>query len=237
MKKYLLLFFSVIYLLSMNTINGQSLGLNNSSPDASSILDITANNKGVLVPRMTTANRNAITTPAKGLLVFDTDKNLFYYNSGTSGSPIWVPISTGWNTSTTRIKITAADFMATCKSNKGAPQPKGVGYDNISGTNLNYGIVMGDDASDLMTSFAIPTGYKATHVKIYGNDTGRTFDVYEGDITTGSLSASKGSANIGSESNITDVSSTDTNCLVIIIHFDNKESDKAYGGYITIEPF
>jgi hypothetical protein len=54
------------------------------------ILDIKSDNSGVLVPRMTTTQRTAITltTALKGMLVFDSDVNMFYYNVGTSWSPI-----------------------------------------------------------------------------------------------------------------------------------------------------
>ena len=62
----------------------QSLGLNNATPDASSILDATATNRGILIPRMTTANRTAIAAPADGLLVYDTDLDAFYYYDATT---------------------------------------------------------------------------------------------------------------------------------------------------------
>jgi len=52
-------------------------------PDASSILDVRSTDKGMLVPRLTTAQRQAIVSPANGLLVYDTDKNSFYYYDAT----------------------------------------------------------------------------------------------------------------------------------------------------------
>jgi microcystin-dependent protein len=55
------------------------------APDASSLLDLNSTSKGVLVPRMTTAQRDQISNPANGLLVFDTDVKCFtYYSSTTS---------------------------------------------------------------------------------------------------------------------------------------------------------
>ena len=47
----------------------------NSAPDASSILELTSTSKGLLFPRMTTAQKNAIATPAAGLMVYDTTLN------------------------------------------------------------------------------------------------------------------------------------------------------------------
>jgi hypothetical protein len=74
----------------------QNVGVNadGSTPDNSAMLDIKSNAKGVLIPRMTMAERNAITTPATGLLVYQTDGTAgFYYNSGTSMTPVWTMIS------------------------------------------------------------------------------------------------------------------------------------------------
>ncbi len=54
-------------------VNGQAVGINTdgTSPDASAILDIQSADKGILIPRMTSAERAAIPSPADGLLVYD----------------------------------------------------------------------------------------------------------------------------------------------------------------------
>ncbi|HIO72124.1 MAG TPA: hypothetical protein EYN38_03360, partial [Flavobacteriales bacterium] len=66
------------------TAFSQSVGLNNPTPDASSILDLTATDRGLLVPRMTTTQRTtSIASPATGLLVYDTDLEAFYFHDGT----------------------------------------------------------------------------------------------------------------------------------------------------------
>jgi len=235
-KNFKILFFSILLtILSLNSANAQ-VGINNPLPDPSSMLDVKSVDKGVLLPRVTTFQRkNDITSPAKGLLVYDTDLDLFYFNAGNSVTPTWVPINTGYYASKTRIKIIPKDFMAAAKDKHGKPQPKTEGYDNVSGTNTNYGVVTSEDDTDLVSFVAIPSGFKATHVRIYGNDTSVSFNVYESNIVNGNL-FSKGSANLDSEANITDVNSSDTNFLVISIHFDDKEEDKAYGGYVTIAP-
>ncbi len=59
------------------------VGIGTTSPDASSALDITATDKGFLMPRMTTAQRTAIASPAMGLQVFDTDTKSVWINDGT----------------------------------------------------------------------------------------------------------------------------------------------------------
>jgi len=48
---------------------------------ASALLDIQSTTRGILLPRMTTTQRNAIASPATGLIVYDTtNNNLDYYN-------------------------------------------------------------------------------------------------------------------------------------------------------------
>ncbi|PPK96297.1 hypothetical protein LY01_00115 [Nonlabens xylanidelens] len=59
------------------------VGINTNLPDPSAMLDISSDDKGLLVPRMTTAERLLITAPADGLMVYDTDLQDFkYYRSG-----------------------------------------------------------------------------------------------------------------------------------------------------------
>jgi hypothetical protein len=77
----------------MTLSTGGNIGIGTTTPNASAMLDISSNNKGLLIPRMTTAQRNAITVDitTDGLTVYDTDiKSFFYYN--TTG---WIAISTG----------------------------------------------------------------------------------------------------------------------------------------------
>lgn len=54
------------------------------APDNSAMLDISSTDKGLLIPRMTTAQRNAIPNPATGLMVYDTDQNSFSFYDGTT---------------------------------------------------------------------------------------------------------------------------------------------------------
>ena len=71
--------------------NAQAVGIGTASPAASSILELSATNKGFLAPRMTTTNRTAIASPATGLQVYDTTTNTFWYYNGT----VWVNSSAG----------------------------------------------------------------------------------------------------------------------------------------------
>ena len=102
MKTHFLTLFVVIALL-LATLSGAfaQMGISNngSSPDSSAMLDVKSTTKGFLAPRMTAAERDAITRPANGLLVFCTDNNQYYYNMGTSETKNWVMLNTQWKSS------------------------------------------------------------------------------------------------------------------------------------------
>jgi hypothetical protein len=71
MKKYF--FLLVIIFPSMLFAQSVSINTDGSQPDNTAILDIKSNSKGLLIPRLTTAQRTGIVSPAIGLTVFDTD--------------------------------------------------------------------------------------------------------------------------------------------------------------------
>ena len=70
-------------------LNAQiGINLDGSPADASAMLDVSSTNKGLLTPRMTTAQREAIVSPAEGLSVFDTDEGTFWYYANTQWNEI-----------------------------------------------------------------------------------------------------------------------------------------------------
>ncbi|MCB0522478.1 MAG: tail fiber domain-containing protein [Saprospiraceae bacterium] len=73
-----------------------SINTDGSVPDASAILDVQSTTQGMLVPRLTTAQRTAVATPATGLLVFDTDENGFYVFANGQWSAIGLPTGGEW---------------------------------------------------------------------------------------------------------------------------------------------
>ena len=73
-----------------------SVNTDNSQPDNSAMLDVKSANRGVLVPRMTAAQRNSISSPAAGLMIFCTDNNQYYFNQGTPSAPNWLVLNSQW---------------------------------------------------------------------------------------------------------------------------------------------
>jgi len=60
-----------------------SVGIGTTSPAASSLVDMTSTTKGLLIPRMTTTQRNAISSPSVGLKVYDLTDSSNYTHDGT----------------------------------------------------------------------------------------------------------------------------------------------------------
>jgi uncharacterized protein (TIGR02145 family) len=76
-------FLSAFALLVVGFANAQ-VGVGTTTPDASSVLDVSSTTKGFLSPRMTTTQRNAISLPAAGLTIYNTITNCLNFYTGTS---------------------------------------------------------------------------------------------------------------------------------------------------------
>ncbi len=112
------LLMAVYFILAASSAFSQSLAVNTdgSAANTSSILDIKSSDKGILIPRMSKAQRNAITTPATGLMVFQNtpDSIGFYYYNGAA----WLWLATaasdkGWATTGNAGTDTAVNFIGT----------------------------------------------------------------------------------------------------------------------------
>jgi hypothetical protein len=86
----------IVALLLTSTLSAQNVAINatGAAPSASAMLDVASTTTGMLIPRMTSAQRTAIATPATGLYVYDTTVGAFMYYDGT----IWryMAASGGW---------------------------------------------------------------------------------------------------------------------------------------------
>ena len=75
----------IILMLGMTATAQVAINADGSSPNSSAMLDVQSSDKGMLIPRMTEAERDAIASPATGLLIYQTDEtNGFYYYDGTN---------------------------------------------------------------------------------------------------------------------------------------------------------
>lgn len=141
---------------------------NYTSGNSSSVLDIKSTSKGLLIPRLTNAERNAIASPANGLMVYQTDGTSgFYYFNGTA----WISFTTsaGVNTgdmlygSSTNILSTLAGNTSTTKK-----------FLTQTGNGINSGgpswdIIEPDDIPDLSSEYVPATG--SSSITTIGNVT------------------------------------------------------------------
>jgi uncharacterized protein (TIGR02145 family) len=106
MKKTRVFFFVAAMILGFaiaTQAQGVSINTTGSSPNSSAMLDVSATNRGLLIPNIAltgTTDATTITTPAVSLLVYNTATVStvtpgYYYNSGTTGSPVWTRVATG----------------------------------------------------------------------------------------------------------------------------------------------
>ena len=85
-------FFTLLAAVLLTATTYAQIGINNETPDASAALDITSTTGGLLIPRMTETQRDAISA-AKGLVLFNTTTNTLQINEGDATTANWVSLS------------------------------------------------------------------------------------------------------------------------------------------------
>ena len=107
-------FFISKNLQAQNTFpSSGSAGIGTTTPDASSLLEIKSTTKGLLMSRMTKNQRDAIVTPATGLMIYQTNSVPgFYYYSGTAWTAV-TPIAKAWLLTGNTGTNPATDFIGT----------------------------------------------------------------------------------------------------------------------------
>ena len=92
LKKWIIIPALLIALLPAKAVSqNMSINATGTAPNNSAILDVSSTTSGFLIPRMTTPEMNAISSPATGLLVYNTDCQTICYYNGAS----WVIIGNG----------------------------------------------------------------------------------------------------------------------------------------------
>ncbi|MBI4648979.1 MAG: tail fiber domain-containing protein [Bacteroidia bacterium] len=85
---------SICFCMVITYANAQNIAISDDdgyTADGSAMLDVKSTTKGFLAPRLSTDQRDAIVSPATGLLIFDTDQNSFYFYNGA----VWINLTSG----------------------------------------------------------------------------------------------------------------------------------------------
>jgi len=101
----------LLFFMTITTNVFAQVGIGTITPNASSVLDVSSTTQGMLTPRMTTAQRVAIVSPADGLMVYDTDLQSFYHFNSSITS--WNVINSGTNGRLKFKRIKSTDVLAT----------------------------------------------------------------------------------------------------------------------------
>lgn len=168
MKSFFFIFFSVLF---FSKANAQSLAINTdgSTANASSILDVKSTAKGMLIPRMNKTERNAIGSPATGLLVFVNAPDTVGFSYYNGSAWLWLQNAReGWGINGNS-NVAASNFLGSINNsplrfrvnNKQSGiidstfQNTGLGYQSLINTTTNINnTAIGFDAGKSLT-----TGY------------------------------------------------------------------------------
>jgi hypothetical protein len=136
MQKFLLKITTaaIVFFSSFSVLSAQ-VGINTdgSNPDASAILDVKSTDKGMLIPRMTLTQRDNISSPAAGLMIYNNDSNQFNYFDGS----VWTVVgdNLGNHTASENIQL-GSNFI----SNDGDSEGISIGLNgdlNVQTSSLN----------------------------------------------------------------------------------------------------
>jgi hypothetical protein len=171
------LFFLIVNLLQLNA----QTGIGTTTPNASAKLEIAATDKGLLIPRMTKAQREAITlsSAANGLMVYQTDDLTgFYVNTSTTTTVAWTRVNSNWNRSGTDISYTTGNVSTTGNltgGNAGTSTISGFGA-NVATISAGYNLSASDNGKIIQSTSAsaitvtiptgLPTGFNCTIVQM-----------------------------------------------------------------------
>jgi uncharacterized protein (TIGR02145 family) len=89
MTKSIIQWAMAVLLTAPLSLSGQVV-VGGETPDPSAVLDVQSTSQGLLLPRMTGAQRDAVSNPATGLTIFNTTTNCLETNLGTPALPDWV---------------------------------------------------------------------------------------------------------------------------------------------------
>lgn len=112
-----LFYYCTILLVMQTGFVSAQIGVGTQYPDESSILDIESKSKGVLIPRITTNERDQIVSPANALLIYNTSFQTIQVNIGTKINPNWVSIGNNPNTNAENTVLTSGKLFVGDETN------------------------------------------------------------------------------------------------------------------------
>ncbi len=192
MKKLVFLspFLFLLSFLSLpKNVISQNVGIGTTAPHTSAQLEIQSSGKGVLLPRVGSAQRDAIASPAKGLILYDTTRSSFFYYDGNR----WLPVSEKNYDSTiidySNAAVSAANLQTTSLGsfftinsllNSGFLYDNGGPAGNYSANNYSGALLLLNDTTValkiIVEQMSAETSFDSLYLIPYDMDTGFSLD-------------------------------------------------------------
>ena len=176
---------------------------------------------------------DAILTSEKAMIVVADDENSIYLDSNITAAAHTDSLSYGWSTGwhghDDIIKILPSDFVADDGGRPTMINDASIGSDEL--------FLHSHGSGDMFAYIAVPIGFKATTVTIYGSDTGQNFYVYSADTRNKDITdIGTGATAIESQCTLaTEFVSGSHNYMIIRVTSDGA-TDEIHGGSMGIEP-
>ncbi|MEZ4849530.1 MAG: tail fiber domain-containing protein [Bacteroidia bacterium] len=165
------LFIFLIFPLSLSA----QVGINgtNSDPDPSAMLDVQSTDKGLLMPRMTTAQRDSITSPATGLIIYNLDNTGFQSWNGTA----WVNISSPWKQSGDSVYYNAGNVGIGTDSPTARLSLAGGNFSHTAADPVHIGSISDNGTTELAGARGIYVSGKYAYVNVWSDDGVEILDI------------------------------------------------------------
>ncbi|MDB9888489.1 hypothetical protein OAC92_08890 [Polaribacter sp.] len=143
--------FTLLAAVVLTATTYAQVGVGTTTPDASSALDITSTTKGLLIPRMTETQRDAISSPATGLMIYQTDGTVgFYYYNGTQWTIVGIETVNG---TANEIEVSTSNATTTI----GLPDNTTI-TSSVTVDGLYFGTGAGDGDNNLAVGSSMGSG-------------------------------------------------------------------------------
>lgn len=194
------------------------LGIGTTAPHPSSMLDIASNDAGILVPRLTSAQRGLISSPVLSLMLFNTDVNEFQYFTSTGIFSGWDAFITTANANKYAWQLTgnsatnpATNFLGTTDAVDLTVRTNNVERMRIgSNGNVGIGTAPNTDMVNVAGNINTSTQYNIGSVRVLSN--GGTDNLFAG---VGSGGANAGSSNtfVGKDAGLSNTTGSENTFL------------------------
>ncbi len=180
MKKMMITLFAFALIFSTGIISAQNISISDVShtADASAVLDVYSTGSGMLMPRLTSAARTGIASPATGLTVYDTGTSSYWYYNGL----IWTEVSYGqlWS------KTSSFTYLSTMSDWLGIGTSSPTTNVNVFESNTNTSpalLIEQTGTGDASQEFSVTAGAFSTGID---NDDSDNFEISSTSGLTGS---------------------------------------------------